>query len=358
MNLPTLARLTIASVLLLTLAFGALFSRKITALTQNEIDFRQTGNQLRINLASSSLAQGVTWRYQPRADQQCHAGLTEGSWINPGHFLTLSSQGALLHLETIQPTFYCFHLKTADNRELWIGYLTKSLDDSPPTISVVRKSNDTLSISSADRDIKSTSWRWEKFNVPVNCNNNSISRPFSVSQQSSKNHYQLQLTEDDNYSYFCAKAEDIHGNSRASGIAVNGVDTTPPKIDASLTGRVLSARADEIVSSWSYISSPNTLQCDDTTFQNNRSVISGQQVTLTASNQNDYFCFRAIDSANNQGFAPFVVTNVDFSSPIVTLQQEATKLVASSNQIIANWAIPESRLCLCLRKSAKRPKRT
>ncbi len=238
-------------------------------------------------------------------------------------------------LISVSADTYCFKITNVDNdQSAWYAYqIERNIDEQGPVIDPRRSRNDLLVISSSDQDLDISSWQYASFGHDIDCAMEIIDNPLPARTSNS-----LALRELDNNRWYCFKARDVSGNATLEKYKVEGVDTTAPEIVIRQDGRLLTASLTETETvDWDHVLSPSDVNCDEGTFRNNISKVTGNRVTLTTDSNNYYYCFRAKDSGGNFGYAKYKVESVDFLTPKISLEKTNLLIKAMSDRSIKNW---------------------
>ena len=278
----------------------------------------------------------LTWHYsQSIAIDECNEDSAQ-ELILINDDLTRENR-LVLAINSTDP--YCFQITDEETGlSAWKAYqpseiITTTIDRQSPTITVNRTNNNLLTISAADSDLSTNSWRYARFRQNPDCTAVQIENSLPTGRSNN-----LILRESDNNQWYCFKALDQTGNPAFSKYRVQGVDTTGPVIVIKQNGRLLTATSEDgTARDWIYFSSPSDINCDVESFLNNYSVTHSNQVTLTAGRINYNYCFRARDTVGNLGFKKYKITNVDFLAPAINIKQDGLSIVADADAPIETW---------------------
>ena len=249
-------------------------------------------------LTASSKSSGVsssTWRYVTDSHNfDCDEDAFD-------IFTVRSSRTVYLNSNHIND-YFCFRVSDSKGN---IGYSrthrVRSLDTTPPTISL-QQVNDVLKLS-ASGNADDQTWGWDRV---------SKSQPDDCEDQSyrdANDDQTVDLDEDDISYWFCIRVADAHGNYSYKAIKIKSVDATHPSVNVVQTVHMLtasSASEDLDTSSWQYAISRinDEFDCDEDNnnlrFNSPRST--NKSVQLQESDHNKFYCFRVKDKSGNFGY--------------------------------------------------------
>ena len=305
----------------------------VSAVSASDITIVQSDEQLVINV-SNPTGEFLLWRYSYVP--------SSSSCDNSSQFLVIAPEDSDDGQASVRLTpadsrlDFCLKISNQDtSEETFKTFQPRPLasDNQPPSISVRRPDNQTLSVTSRDADLDATSWTYSQFGSNPNCRTATVNTGLPEQRTN-----ELALTEADNGRWYCFSVRDVNGNRAWAEYRVEDVDTSAPELTISQDGRILRAESEEAASGWIYIASPSDIDCNADTFLNNRSAVSGQQVTLTTERINYYYCFRASDTGGNDGFVKYRVGSVDFLSAKIQLRQVGLAIIAESDKSIESWS--------------------
>ena len=304
----------------------------VSAVAASDIIIVQSAEQLVINVSNPN-GELLFWQYSHVASGD--------SCDNNSQFLVIvpedsdDGQASVILSPADSRLDFCLKISNQNtDEETFKTFRPQPLatDNQPPSISVRRPSNRTLSVTSPDADLNPTSWTYAHFGSNPNCRTAAVNIGLPERRTN-----ELVLTEADNGRWYCFSASDFNGNRAWTEYRVEDVDTSGPKLTIDQDGRILRAESEESVSGWTYVASSSDTDCNTDTFLNNRSAVSGQQVTLTTDRINYYYCFRASDTGGNDGFAKYRVGSVDFLAAKIQLRQDGLAIIAESDKTIESW---------------------
>ena len=304
----------------------------VSAVSESDITIVQSGGQLIINVNNPS-GELLLWQYGYVA--------SGNSCGNDGQFLVIApddsddGQASIKLAAADSRLDFCLKISNQNTgEETFKTFHPQPLitDNQPPSISVRRSNNRTLRITSRDADLDITSWTYGQFGSNPNCRTAAVNIGLPERRTN-----ELTLTEADNGRWYCFSVSDVNGNRAWTEYRVEDVDTSGPELTISQDGRILRAEGEERVSGWRYVTSPSDINCNADTFLNNRSAVSGQQITLTTDRINTYYCFRASDTSGNHGFVKYRVVSVDFLAAKIQLRQDGLEITAESDKTIESW---------------------
>ena len=322
--------LILSTITVLASSWG--LSTPVWALTDDDIDLQLTteGLQFVLDVPETEL---VTIFYAAVAVEDCHTDLGQ-QLLNE---LEVTNQQALLPAAKLTATTYCFIISSNDSQSVFYRSYQIMADDllnlGAPLIKIARSSNTLLTIFSDSPQLDNSSWRWQTFEQAVDCQEQAT----ALTKSNQGVVLKIALREADNGRYFCVSLANAAGLTAFAGYQITGVDTTPPLIEIQQASRQLVASANETVSRWSHTFSPSELQCNASTFLNNRSSVAGATVNLTGDRMNYHYCFRAADAVGNFGYGKYQVTSVDFTASIINLRQQGHQLILTSNDQLTAW---------------------
>ena len=329
-------RFTLSFLIVVSLASWLLISNQqiARAVAATDIHITEQNQELIISIRNPQNVT-LTWQYSQNISvNNCNENAVgELTTIDNG---SIRENQTVLRIDSANP--YCFKITDeTNNQTIWKAYqpitTVPPVDTEGPNINIRRTRNNLINISSDDENLDLNSWRYAKFSRDPDCSTARIDNNLPASHSNN-----LIIREDDNGQWYCFKVADRFNNLTFSKYKIQGVDTTPPEIIIEQNGRLLTATSeDRSAHSWIYFFSPSDINCDNDAFLNNRSVVRGNQITLTADRINYNYCFQVSDTIGNFGFQKHKVESVDFRAPVINMKQNGLTITVDSDAAIKTW---------------------
>ncbi|MCY3804415.1 MAG: hypothetical protein OXF85_00850 [Candidatus Saccharibacteria bacterium] len=286
-----------------------------------------------------------SWQYarsQVNDDFDCDKDLSFNRANSQNNTVTLS--------ESDSDRYYCF--RVADKAGNY-GYAKSNqitTIDNPPTLKVIQKSQArVIEVSTTADDVDGYSWAWATFSSdPGDCSKVTYTDVNTNLLTSSTQKIVISNISDTQHgAYYCFRVADTSsqaGNTRNYGYAKYRYDLSTPVIGFKFndTANILtinSSSTDVDHDTWQYAKFSQSVDCQ--TYSNSliTRLPANRQLLLREVDNNHWLCFKVADYAGNYIYALYSVGKVDDqSSPVITLETPAGRIIARSTSANVNYS--------------------
>ncbi|MCY4088737.1 MAG: hypothetical protein OXF49_01230 [Candidatus Saccharibacteria bacterium] len=231
--------------------------------------------------------------------------------------------------------WFCFQVTNNNQQIIHADYFLQNLDIRPPVINF-RQLNRTL-IADAPEDEQLRNWQYTFSQTDIECDD----KTFLNNQSVVRHQNRVVLTANHQGYTYCFRVQDQANNWGYGKYKVVEINFSPPNIKLEQTGLKLQISTDDVnIPTWHYLKTEDSICNRQTDFSqgisidqipslNNLNKKYEQTLSLTEGDHNFYYCVRAINSIQTQGFANL---KIDAKAPTINLQLQDSTLTAKTNE--------------------------